>query len=387
MSNGPPQPRTRAPGAGPGLVWRVTAHGLPGSSARLHAPQHGDLAGDQPLDDQTWLHLLADVDLQRVPGFLMAAIEQGALPVTDAQRAQARDRHLDSCRSVLGLERRLLEVVDVLESADIEVVVLKGSAHAHLLYEEPGLRHFGDVDVLVPSERIMDAVAVLERERGATRQVPEVRPGFDRRFAKGVTLEDPDGTELDIHRNLLFGTFGFQIDTGELFRSSVPFEVGGREFRALGPEARLLHACYHAGLGDKRPRGNSMRDLGQMLAFEDHDPERVVALAQRWRSLAVVSRAVAVARDYLDVEVEGPIGEAVRAHRLSRREARAIASYVGVRNTFGPKVRASLPYCNSAGEAAGFLWASAVPSPAFLRRRAAGRADWLGRGLRRLRRR
>jgi hypothetical protein len=369
------------------LVWRVTAHGLPGTPGRLLAGLDRGAPDDEPLAPDDWARLLRDVVRHRVPGFLVAALEAGALSVTDEQRAEALARHLDACSAVLGLERRLLDVVGLLEDAGIEVVALKGSAHAHLLYRDPGLRFFGDVDVLLRSEQLGTAVGLLERERGAVREVPELRPGFDRRFTKSVTLRDADGTELDVHRTLLFGTFGLRIDPDELFTTSVPVTIGGREVRALGPEARLLHVCYHAGLGDKRPRGNSMRDLAQMLLVADHDPDRVLALARRWRSEAVLARGVALCRDVLGVEVGGPVAVAAAAYQPSRRDRRAIASYVGPRSSHGAKVGASVPFCTSPVEAGRFVWSSLVPSRTFLRTRARGRAAWLRRGLRRVLRR
>lgn len=366
---------------------RVVAYGLPGQPEFLLEGLELDRAPDEPLADDRWKPLLQEVQRHRVPGLLMAAVDDGALAVTESQREDARHLHLNSCSSVLGLERRLLEVVEVLENALIEVVVLKGSAHAHLCYPDPAMRHFGDVDLLVPSHQLYDAVTVLREVRGTRRSVPELRPGFDGRFAKSVTLDDPTGVEIDLHRTLLFGTFAFAIDEDELFADTVTFSVGGRELRALSPETRLLHVSYHAGLGDKRPRGNSMRDLAQVWLTGDHDDARLLSLARGWRSEAVLSHGLELCRDVLDIEVGGSLAEGLRRRQPGPDEVRAIASYVGANNSHAAKVRASLPFLDRFRDRVAFVRASLAPSTGYVAQRSHGRLGWLRRGWRSFRRR
>jgi hypothetical protein len=359
------------------LLRQVSAFGLPGQPERLC---------DEPPEEAVWSSLVGRCRAQRVPGLLLAAIDAGALPVTDEQRDQAEEVHLGSMASVLRLERRLLEVAEALEGAGLAMVALKGSALAHLAYPDPSWRFFGDVDVLVRSDQLAAALETLTAAFDAVRQVPEVRPGYDRRFAKSVTLRSADGLELDVHRNLVFGTFGFAIDRDELFATARTFEVGGRRIAALGPEAMLLHACYHAGLGDPTPRMNSVRDVAQLLLTGDHDPDRVLALAERWGSVAVLQRGITLCRELLGIEVAGPLADATAAYRPTARETRAIDSYVGVNRSHSAKMLASLPFIEGLGAKAAFVGVTVLPSRGFLQQRRGLRA-WLRKGWRSLRRR
>jgi hypothetical protein len=357
------------------LVRGVATHGLPGTT--------GAIATDPP-DDATWQQLLQRVDRQRLPGLLLAAIDDGALAVTDDQRTDALDRHRDAMGAVLHLEQRLVALTAALQADDIEVVALKGSAHAHLAYPDPSWRTFGDVDLLVPSAQLEAAMTTLGTQRGAHRQTPELRPGYDRRFSKSITLVEPDGTELDLHRTLVFGTFGFRIDLDELFASAVTFELGGQQIRALGPETRLLHTCFHAGLGDPRPRLSSIRDLAQMLLTGDHDPDRVIALADRWECQAVVARGLQLCREQLGIEVAGAIAERFGDHQPSRRDARAVDAYVGANRSHTAKVLASLPFIDDLRTRFAFVVGSAVPARSFADERGTDRRSWLRKGWRSL---
>jgi hypothetical protein len=362
---------------------RVAVFGLPGHDAAMREPPGGVWC--QPLDASEWRELVRFVRRLRLSGFLQAALVADALPVTEEQRRQASELHLEACITVLQLERTLLALVDELERVGIEVVVLKGSAAAHLLYPDPAWRMFGDNDLLFRSAQFDDALTVLAG-LGYRRPATPLRRGFDRRFGKGATLVGDEGDELDAHRTLLFGSFGLTIDLGELFDSSVTFPLGGRQLRALGPEAGLLHACYHAALGDPEPRLGSLRDVAQRFALGWHDPERVVELARDWRAEAVVARTLALCADHLGLHIENPVATALADHRPTRRERRAIDSYVGGNRSHARKVVASLPYLDGVAAKAAFVRDNLSPATGFvgLRGDRPGIA-WVGRGLRSLR--
>jgi hypothetical protein len=357
------------------LLRRVASYGL---------LDHQEAICEEPLSWNTWCVLLKDVRRERLIGYLNSAVEAGDFAISRQQRIQLDYFHLNSCVVAIRLDRRLLAVLDLLEAEGIEVVALKGTASAHLLYPDPAMRVFADNDVLVRSDQYEPALRLLV-EAGFQRQTAEARSGFERRFAKGTTLTGPDGHELDVHRNLVFGTFGFAIELDELFASTVVFELGGRAVRALGPETRLLHACYHAAIGDPAPQYSSVRDMAQILHVNAHDEKRVLALAEAWRSQVVVKRAVMLCRSYLGISVEGPLADLADTYEPSARERRAVASYVGPNRHFSAKVVASLPYIEGVGAKLEFLRAAAVPDPEFaLSHGGEPGLPWLRRGIRSL---
>lgn len=86
-------------------------------------------------------------------------------------------------------------------------------------------------------------------DAGYRRERPQLRPGFDRRFAKNVTLTSPHGMPVDLHRTLAAGRFGVTLAVEELFDRSSPLRLGGETLSVLAARDRFLHACYHAVLG------------------------------------------------------------------------------------------------------------------------------------------
>jgi glycosyltransferase involved in cell wall biosynthesis len=338
-----------------------------------------------PLADGLWRELLAEVDRRRLAGLLLGAVEAGALHVTQTQYRELGEVHLRWSTAALDLEVALLEAVDVLRAAGLEVIVLKGAAHAHVLYRDPSWRLFGDNDLLLRGADVARAVRLL-RAIGYVRTVPELRHGFDARFGKGVTLHRPGGRELDLHRTLLFGTFGLRVDTDELFRTAGSMDLAGTRLDVLGAESRLLHLCYHAALGDPVPKLASLRDLAQAHAVEGHDEWGAVDLARRWGALPVVQRAFGLLRSDLGVSIVGPLADEARSCVLTAEDRRAIGSYVGPDRGHTAKVLASLPYLDGPVERLAFLRSAALPRAAVGRALGAGRWTRLKRGAASVRR-
>ena len=232
----------------------VAGFGLPGASR---------IFPREPLGDQAWAAVLSEARTHRLTGLLRAVVDQGALAATEAQAHQARAAHRSVMLRVLSLERELITVIDLLATSGIEARILKGSAVAHLDYPQPALRSFIDLDILVRSTDIDSAVRVLVAA-GFVRTLAEPRPGFDRRFDKGTTLVSPAKYELDLHRTFVLGPWGVLVDLDGLWDRGQEFTIAGRTLHALSRANRLLHACYHAALGNWPLRLASLRDVAEM---------------------------------------------------------------------------------------------------------------------------
>ncbi|MFW6033591.1 MAG: DegT/DnrJ/EryC1/StrS family aminotransferase, partial [bacterium] len=247
------------------------------------------------MPDGAWRDLLFHARSERIVAPLARAVRDGLVPATDAQAAEIMDLDMRAMAGVLALEAALLRVADVLGEYGLPFRVLKGPAVAHLDYPDPALREFGDLDLLIRPADLDRAIGLLSRY-GFTRRFPEPRPGFDRRFTKSVSVADPGGVELDLHRTFASGGFGLRVHVDALWDAPAAwFEVGGRELPALGPDERFLHACYHAVLGNSPPRLVPLRDVAELLVRRAPNPDRVRDLAASWRGEAVVAHAVRAA--------------------------------------------------------------------------------------------
>jgi hypothetical protein len=278
----------------------------------------------------------------------------------------------------LQLESRLVRASRwFAEAGGVDHMVVKGPAIAHLDEQDASLRTFADIDLLVRDVHLEPALAALERH-GAVRPYRERRPGFDRRFAKSVTVVFSDGVEFDVHRSICDGVHGFRIPHPELFDEPQRFEVAGVEMKALAPVHRLLHAAYHAVLGSPRPKLMSLRDIAGYLVAPDIGCPEAVAEARRWRGEAVLAAAVRELQAAFGWVPE-PWADWLHGVEVDAREQRVIDRQKVEGSSFGPaKVAAmrELPWRDRPAYALGV----AVPSRDHLRSRDVSRLDHLSGG-------
>ncbi len=333
-----------------------------------------------PLSDGEWRALVAVVEHQRIVGLLAAAMEGGALEVTSAQAADVVSLSTMLAVRSVTLERVMLEALGVLDAAGVPARVLKGPAVAHLDYDDPQLRQFGDVDLLLPGHAFNAGIAAL-LGAGATRPVPELRPGFDRRFGKGVTLVWPGGAELDVHRTLVAGPYGHLLHLGALWAEQEAVTIGGRAVHALSRRHRFVHACYHAALGDLSARLSVRRDVAQLLTHPAFDWPAVREAVSGWQGEPVLSRALTLASEALLPELDHPAIGWARARPTTSREQRMIDAYLSSDGRFSTQALATLRHIDGIGSKLAFTRALLFPAPEHLAARGQrGRGHLRARG-------
>lgn len=257
----------------------------------------------EPIDNRSVLH---ELRAHRLEGVAVSALLDGTIEA-DAQFGDSLVRqHDETMAQTLRVEIMAVRVSELLSDNDVPHRVLKGAALAHIVARSPSERSFRDVDVLVESSEV-DRVVALLTNLGATRNQPQLRPGFDGRFGKSVTMK-LDGVEIDLHRLFCPGPFGVWMHPADLFLLRDTVHVGGTRLPTLDWTDHLLHACYHVALGSALPALVNLRDVA-LLSDGDWDSERFGQTVDRWRGRAVVQRAVRLVVDELDVELPDKLAE------------------------------------------------------------------------------
>jgi len=288
---------------------------------------------DRPLPPRPWAELLATCGAEHTIGLLAAAMLTGWLRATDEQAAQVDAAHASLMGHVVVLEQVLVTASTRLSAAGIGHRVLKGSANAWLDWPEPSMRTFSDVDILLADDYSRGLQAL--ESVGCRRRTIEVHPGFDRRFGKGTTLVGPTGHEVDVHRTLAAGAYGLLIKGDELLEGGDPLTVGGRQLLALARPQRLVHACYHALLGDVRARHATLRDIGELiLGCDPEEGRRAHELAASWDGRAPVAAAVTSATALLRLPPTHPLVRWARAYEPTAAEQRRLRAYRGTGRSF-----------------------------------------------------
>lgn len=354
---------------------------LYGALVGLDAPGASEPWPVGPLGDSDWRALVERSAAQRLLGTLADAVGRDLIATKDAQFAELARRHEEAMITAITIERLMLDVCGCLRDANVAHIVLKGPAIAHTLYRNPSQRQFIDLDVLV--DDIDRAVTALEAI-GARRKTGELRPGYDRRFGKAVTMAAASGTEIDVHRTLAPGPYGLLIEPADLFRRVRQVTIGGRAVPVLERDAQFLHSCYHVALGAAEPRGSNLRDIALGLSDPALDRERVLAIARSWQGEAVLATAILACVRTVPMQAT-PLSEWARSYDISRRDRALLDAYGTEGSRFAKLSLASLRTLKGVDRLR-FVRALALPRAASLESRSLGRRAHLAHLARRLRR-
>ena len=216
------------------------------------------------------------------------------------------------------MTRHLRDVLGRLHGAGIRVAVVKGPAVA-AQYADERLRPYSDLDLLVESHALNDALEVI-RSVEAVVDVPEKRPKAEKR---DVLLRDPSGIRfnLDLHWDLfsysqLRGSAdGAMREAWAAARFLADDELGPRW--TLPDDHTINFLAVHAVL-DHRFRLILFRDFLE-LARSEIDWPGVTDAAHRWGLRSTTYLASWIAREAVGADIPADVLRDLRPKSLALR--------------------------------------------------------------------
>ncbi|MEC9347487.1 MAG: nucleotidyltransferase family protein [Pseudomonadota bacterium] len=303
----------------------------------LLALTHPDRAARQPAIDA-----IGEIDWTRIPGLarrhrvvvqLAAGLRRMRLAGLPADTRETLKAAADQrVRRSLATLDRLRAMLTDLQTAGIPVATFKGIGLSLSLYDDPCRRDPGDIDLIVPAERIHDACAVLARHGVNARTLD--RPLLDNprqrrrllRVGSALTMESDRGTGVDLHWRWSRNPHLPRLDPARVW-SVAGVSLGQESIPVPDPVEHLVYLAVH-GLHHGWSHLKWVTDLRQVL----HDPAWIggdwQALMDRARALGA-ARAVAASLQ-LAAWVDGtplpaPVAACLAGDRRTAEFARAVA--------------------------------------------------------------
>jgi hypothetical protein len=231
---------------------------------------------------EDWDRLIATASSEGLSPLIYSSLLQAGK--LQSQPESVRHR-LSAAYAVTWLQNEsLLKELEILNErcgrAGIPVVLLKGVCFALTIYPDIGLRPMGDMDILVPRDRLKEA-AGFATTQGFTETLPEAAPGIDEMLSLHVRLQKPGPPPLtlEIHDGLVGGRlFTFAAPVDWFWRQTEPLAGAASErfpsAQMLTPSAQLLYAAAHAML-QHGGRGSPLRWFLDMHLLITHYSERL----------------------------------------------------------------------------------------------------------------
>lgn len=235
--------------------------------------------------------LLATLGVRIDEAGMRSVVPAAVLTALDSERVLA-----DANRRAVGWEAHCLR--RALESLALPVVLLKGAAYAVADLPPANGRLFGDIDLLVPRERLAEVERVLGWHGWDGGAVDD----YDQRYYRTWMHELPPmihrkrESVLDVHHTILPPTARYHPDPAKLQADALEVE-GWPGIKILAPADMVLHsAChlFHEGEWD-----HGLRDLYDLHCLLEH----FAAAPEFWPRLS--ARA-------LEMELARPLGYALR---------------------------------------------------------------------------
>ncbi len=183
-------------------------------------------------------------------------------------------RHLEAARTLALKQVRdvrwdVICLERLLAGLEVPIILLKGAAYVMADLPPARGRLFGDIDIMVPLERIEE----VERTLLDDQWFAVVKDPYDQRYYRRWTHQIPPlqhmkrDTVLDVHHTIVPPTARSAVAADPLAEASRPLADGGR-LRVLSPADMVLHSAVHLFNEGEFDRG--LRDLLDIADLLDH---------------------------------------------------------------------------------------------------------------------
>ncbi len=288
------------------------------------------------------------------PGTFLQACDDGGLTGLVHQRlstqqhgdwpAEVQDALAGAVRSQTATEllrqRELIAVLAVLAAEGIYPVLMKGTALAHSLYENPAARPRADTDLLIRREHADQVRRVL----GRSGYVAPTQCGGELLFCQ-FSLEKTDEYgvvhALDVHWKISTqSVFANVLGFDEITALATPLPALGAHARMAGPVHALILACVHPVMHHRNAESLRWTYDIHLLAsrLSDREFAAFVELAVARKVSAICARQLARACLWLGTRVP----DAAMARLAASGDHEPSAAYLQPDRHWGDEMLASL---------------------------------------------
>ncbi|PYV58099.1 MAG: hypothetical protein DMG98_08850 [Acidobacteria bacterium] len=266
--------------------------------------RHGDRLTQALRSPIHWDSVLRLSEHHRILPALHSAL-YGRVDVPASIQSALRSRFQSNALTGLRFTAELARITRVFHDSGIKVLAHKGPALAQVLYGDPAMRQFGDLDLLVRPRNVVQTKAVLQQlgyepqlQLSPRQEKAYLHSGYEYVFG----LND-DRNLLELQWQILPRFYAVEFDIEPMFKQSIEIKIEGLRVRSLCREDLMLVLCVHAAKHGWAHLG-MLRDIATLADFE-LDWEWVWAGAGRLSIRKILHVSLLLARDLLRCPLPG----------------------------------------------------------------------------------
>ena len=213
----------------------------------------------------------------------------------------------------LQLTAELFRVLEHFAEASIEVLVTKGPALAVRCYGDPGMRQYGDLDLVLREADIRRATQAM-LDLGYQPRIPLT--AIDAKKMPGEYAFRKLGTDLlvEFHTEQTFRYHPRRLQMEKLFERRAFVTIDGRSVPALSLEDELVLICVH-GAKHFWERLMWIADVAALISRQAPDWKRAVEIAREVGGERILRLGLRLASDVLGAELPAHVNAGVSSDR------------------------------------------------------------------------
>jgi len=209
--------------------------------------------------------------------------------------------------------KELLRLLKVFQAHNIPAIPYKGAMLSTILYGDPLLRHYDDLDLLIYKKDLLQVEELLSYQRYQIQWANEEKKWALKHHFHLPFLNIESKFHVEIHWAFTRPFWSFPIDIDQLWQRTQPVTLGGESVPSFHPEDLLLLLCVH-GAKDYWCRLKWIADIAELLRLHrDLNWQAIFEQARRLRSVRILSLGLFLANEILDGPLPEEVWRAIRA--------------------------------------------------------------------------
>ena len=267
------------------------------------------------------LHKVAPLVFVNLIQIFPAAVPPHILP-------QLRSLIMAVVKQNLYLVRELASLIDIFEKNGISVIPYKGVVLASKVYQDPSLRQFVDIDLLVDRQQYIEAQELLIDN--GYEPPPQREVEWERSFC-----HEGKKVGVDLHQALTPDYFPVYIDFSGLFARQELTEIGGVAIKSFSSEDLLIVLCIQLAKDAQWTAEVLIKvcDIAELLETStDMDWDRVWQLCKELGTKRILLFALLVVNQIFDLKLPDTIWQKAQADPIARKAAKIVSENFFVRS-------------------------------------------------------
>ncbi|MBN2320698.1 MAG: nucleotidyltransferase family protein [Acidobacteria bacterium] len=282
-------------------------------------------------------HMMTSMIYRHLHAFCRDAVPSGIM-------AGLHEHYKKNSLNSLLYTAGLIKILDLFKRRGIRAIPFKGPVLAHSLYEEPELREFIDLDILVSEPDVFRALKLLSDLGYGT--VPDFSPYIQAKILRNdfhyQVKKTDGGSMVELHWNLVPGYYGFKLPGSIWQQRAESASIQGHQVPNLTCEDQLTALSLH-GYKHMWQSLIWIADIAKVLVrYPELNWDRVFNQSDHPDMRRILSLALILAEDLIDAPLPQEVRRRIRGDneniRLAWKIQQALFRTASAEGTMGLKL-------------------------------------------------